>query len=198
VHEVLEICKDEAMTLLWLLGLAGAADFQFQATDHCVAWKAWKRILLVGSDEPIGRNCSIKTAIVSRGKQKVFVGEFPLHEFKSGSAGRDESVIELLGGKTDPLLRFESEPLADDVLKKVFQSGGTVKGDLKFSNKSHSVFFEVKVSEPGLIQGLCKTTFSALGLEPPSVLGGLGAKVQDELELGFQFQKTKISGSSAP
>lgn len=185
----------------WILisGLTAAAGepIAFQPEDHCVAWKARKTILLLGSDEPIGKSCTLNTEVQKRGKMKVFVGEFPLQAFKSGADGRDEAVVELLGGPTRTQLGFESEPMPPEVYDRTLKQGGSVRGTLRFLGQDHPVVFQLTVPQQGVLRGFAQVTFSDLGLEAPTVLGGLGAKVQNDLDLGFQFQVDRISDPSA-
>ncbi|MFK7871668.1 MAG: hypothetical protein AB8C84_00660 [Oligoflexales bacterium] len=188
------------MKLLYLIASLALPSFLFaeglyQKGDHCVSWKTQKTMFLFRALEPAGKNCSITTTVTTKKDTIVLTGIFPIKNFDSGEEDRDVAVFDLLGGKNQEDLIFISAPIKRDHFLK--QETSKISGTLQINNKQFDVIFDVTLSKKEtnyIFNGTLQTTFTNLGLEPPSVAGGLIANVKDTLELSFQFQSSKISG----
>ncbi|WCL48978.1 YceI family protein [Leptospira sp. GIMC2001] len=174
-----------------------AQEKVFTEQEHCIAWRASKKMFLLSNSAPVGKNCSITTSATKLAGGIVLKGTFPVNKFDSDEPTRDEEVTELLGGKENPTMFLESEPLSTQRIKKIMNDSDSVAGKLTINGKQHPVIFTVKgFTQDGNIfyQGNLKTKLSTFGITPPTVAGGVIADVRDEIELLFQFQKTKING----
>lgn len=174
-----------------------AQSVELPKQENCVAWKTSKRLFLVKNQDPVGVNCKIQTKIDKTKEGFVFEGNFPIQSFDSGEPARDEHIRELLEEKTQNSLVFISDAISSDEWTKKKATSFDLSGILKKGNKDYRITFQVTkqvVDGIPLWKGLSKTKFTALGMEPPNVAGGLVAKVRDELELHFQFIESKIKG----
>jgi hypothetical protein len=174
-----------------------AEENLFNANEHCVAWKTSKRMFLVSNSSPIGKNCGIETEALKIKSDFQLKGIVPVGKFDSGEPSRDSEVEIMLGGELHPNIIIESEPLSLGKLKQLLKEEQLVNGFLTVKGKKNPISIKIKALQTDkeiIYFGSMKTSFSSLGVEPISVVGGVVAKVQDELELLFQFQKSKIKG----
>jgi hypothetical protein len=174
-----------------------AEENLFNANEHCVAWKTSKRMFLVSNSSPIGKNCGIETEALKIKSDFQLKGIVPVGKFDSGEPSRDSEVEIMLGGELHPNIIIESEPLSLGKLKQLLKEEQLVNGFLTVKGKKNPISIKIKALQTDkeiTYFGSMKTSFSSFGVEPISVVGGVVAKVQDELELLFQFQKSKIKG----
>ncbi len=187
------------LVLVWLqLGSIAAAQAQdFPAGAHCVAWRTQKTMFLLSKETPVGLNCKVQTNLKDNGGQKVLEVSIPIQGFDSKSAQRDADVFTLLKGPQQPDLLFRSEQLSNERLLSLAKDGGTVEGQLTIGGKAYPVSFAVRVetvNNAPVFFGSFQGTFSQFDIESPRVAAGLIAKVDDKLELIFQFQKSELKG----
>lgn len=190
-----------AFAILHFSGLSGAAqDSVFSAEqNHCAAWKTEKRLALVSTVVPIGRNCNIVVEFKSNGDKQYFVNVImPINKFDSESKSRDSEVQKILGADKIADLSFVSESLTlpkwEDLLS---HQTAQISGVLSWHEKSYPVTFDVELSrvdEKLFARGRFIGKFSYFNLEPPLVMGGIVAKVRDVLELHFKIDSSKIQG----
>ena len=149
--------------------------------------------------EPTGINCNIKTTLVKNGETIRLNGLFPIKSFDSDDSTRDEDVFSILKGETQPTLIFKSSPLVKSLIEQVLAkiSGHFVlNGELKIARRWYPVKFNIKHQKKSdqiiVFDGVAKSKFSELGLEAPSVLAGIVADVEDDLEFHFRFRSDHI------
>jgi hypothetical protein len=174
-----------------------AEENLFNANEHCVAWKTSKRMFLVSNSSPIGKNCGIETEALKIKSDFQLKGIVPVGKFDSGEPSRDSEVVIMLGGEAHPNIIIESEPLSASKLNQILKEEQMVKGFLTIKGNKNPISIKIKATQKDkeiTYFGTMNTSFTALGVEPPSVGGGVVAKVRDELDLLFQFQKSKIKG----
>ena len=181
-----------------MLGLSNSSLAQFASTDHCVAWKTKKTMFLVSDEEPVGKNCKITVSAKKDSTGTQILMSIPIKAFDSGEPDRDSEVFLILMGKESPDLKFVSNRLGNNSLEQM-KAGKlmSVPGQLKIGKKSFPISFQSKGKMQGskvFFIGKAKTTFSKLGMEPPSVAAGLVASVDDYLELHLHLDGSKISG----
>lgn len=172
-----------------------ADTVSFPDQGHCVAWKTNKRLFMLKKESPEGINCSIQTSIEKGTSVYRFQGIFPIKGFNSGNESRDEHIRELLEENIQENLFYISEYISLTEWSRKKNSNFELKGILKRGNKPYNITFTIrKEMKDGIAfwLGVAKTSFTAMGMEPPSVAGGAIAKVNDELELHFQFREDKI------
>ncbi|NCS93900.1 MAG: YceI family protein [Leptospira sp.] len=190
--------KLQIFILLAILpSLAYAEGNIFKEGDHCVAWKTSKKMFLLSNSTPIGMNCKASAEAKKVGADYKLYVTVPVAKFDSGEETRDEEVVLILGGDKQPNIIIESEALSIKKITSLEKKDATLQGSILINGKKFGIPIKVKstINNGKLTyQGFLKTSFTALGLEPPSVAGGVVAKVYDELELHFQFQEAKIIG----
>ncbi|MGE0762266.1 MAG: YceI family protein [Bdellovibrionales bacterium] len=168
--------------------------------SHCVAYRARKRLLLLASVQVVGKSCQVSAQVTPEvgGKYRIEIG-FPITSLQSGEPERDLDVAKLLGADMDPDLRFVTEALSLEQWQALMKKEkGEVAGELRFADKIKPLQASLVLlkGEQGVeVDGLIKTTFSALHLKPPVIAMGLFAKVRDELELHFHFLGSRTLGA---
>ncbi len=193
-----------AMFVLFaLLALPAAADqFEgvFEPDDHCVAYHSIKDMLFARDVVVVGLSCKVTAAVVpsSDGAGPRVVVEVPVKSLKSGNFLRDSSVSGILGAKIQPELRFSSDPLDMEALRRDIESGSfVVNGQLTIAGVDYAISSPVEVVEfegQRYVRGWFSTTFAAFGMEAPTAGGGLFAKVHEELGLMVQLDLSQVEG----
>jgi len=184
------------LVLLTTLGLGvfakgeESAKIVWPAGKSAVAWVTKKRMFVFQNVEPMGLNSSVRVTLNE--SQKTVSIQIPINKFDSGEPDRDTEVVKILKGDAQPDLLFTSDPISEDLQKNILQdhSVGRLGGKLQIGGKAFPVSFEVKKGKEGQLEfldGELRTTFTAFDIEPPSVAGGLVAKVKDELTLRFRI-----------
>ena len=193
-------------TLAGLAALAGAsllhAEEVFRQGGHCLAYQAEKTMFLVADSEVIGKSCEVKARAEwsEQGDRVRFVVSLPIRSLDSdNSFGRDEDVAEILLVETHPDIRFVSEFLTQQQVREAFTQGAMeLPGHLEFAGQTHSVRFPIelfKQSGTWIVTGKLVTSFTALGLEVPTVgPGGLIADARDYLELLVHLRFDRVRG----
>lgn len=180
--------KKSIQCLIFLLS-SQAYSIEFPS-DHCVAWKTLKTQFMFKRVEAVGVSCEISAEIVSI-KNGVYVArvEVPIKSFDSGNPSRDEDVFEILKGSFQPNIVVETIEMSRKDLESVFAGNQSkVIGIIQVASKS----YPVEIQLTGALKGVIITKFSDFEIAPPSVLGGLIAKVDDSLELHFRLNRKKV------
>ena len=106
-------------------GAAESYEGVFGPDDHCVAYRVVKDMLFSKNVVVVGLSCEVTASLVAAGEGvgPRFVVEVPIESFESGNGLRDSSVSDILGAKAQPDLRFSSEPIDVEELRR--EIGGT-------------------------------------------------------------------------
>lgn len=185
------------MRLLLLLCVLTAPGFASETyslpekTASCVAWRTRKRMFLVSSARPVGVNCDITSRRVETPQGKQIEVRAPIHKFSSGEPDRDKEVLDILKAGVQPDLLVRTAPLTSDPFDT---ESGTLAGELSIGGKTYPIEIPYRVEKAGQVDlvGVVKTTFTAFGIDPPVVGGGMVAKVYDELELHYRLIRDSI------
>ena len=181
--------------ILFVVVFANAnSSVEFQ-NDHCVAWKTKKTMFLFKKLEPIGVSCDVKTTLknIENGEALLQV-EVPISSFDSGEPKRDKEVLKILKAKEQPNLLFVTKE-AFQIYETKRSMKTTIKGVIVIGGQTYPVSFNVSkivLEKTTSYSGSATLKFSDLKIPPPSVVGGAVAKVQDYLELHFQFSESSI------
>ncbi len=167
--------------------LARAEPPVYAADKACVAWKTSKRLFLVKRLDPVGVNCAVTVEAVTEKDSRRLRVRVPIAAFDSGDLKRDSHVAQILGAETRPELVFLSRPLAAKDWAAL-REGKTpeLEGVLAVRGADYPVTLSVAVAG-GTVSGSARTSYRAFKLEPPSVAGGIVAKVAEELELLYHL-----------
>jgi len=166
--------------------------------DHCVAWKTKKTMFLFKKLEPVGVSCDVKTVIKKDNKGDSFLKiEVPIKSFDSNESKRDAEVVKILKADKQANLVFTTyEALKIYNSKNNFK--GKISGEISIGGKKSPIEFKVSKTRQGgesVYLGKAVLKYTDLGISPPSVAGGVVAKVADYLELHFKFSEDKINKS---
>jgi hypothetical protein len=162
--------------------------------DHCVAWKTKKRVFLVSSQEPVGVSCTPKVELISDSSSKklYFRVTFDSSSFNSGEPERDEEVKKLIG---DSIQLKSPSKTGDEWIAFDKNKSGKIQIELVVKGKGFPLNLSYDIENrdgKDIVKGVVKTKFSDIGIEPPSVGGGLIASVNDYLELHFIFDTSRF------
>jgi len=167
--------------------------------DHCVAYKASKRLFLVRSVQVVGQNCEVSSQILPElGGRYLVEVLIPISRFESGEAERDRDVVKLLGraGRTEVI--FRSESMDQETWKKRLSEGVfEVQGKLQIGEQFYDVKAQAQIHQgPGgpEVEGVIKARFQDFELKPPAMGMGLMAKVGRDLELHFRLSGRRTLG----
>ena len=200
--------KTQSLSLLAAALFAGALTFSsipetqaaspvLAAGQHCVAWKTKKTLAMVKRVEPVGTNCSATIKALKVGDKYSAEITVPIAAFNSGEKDRDKEVLKILQANVAPNLVFTVDPLPASTWQTMLSKGsGPVRGKLSIAGKTYNLTATAKVRKSGSkveVYGMIVTKYSDLGIKPPSVgPGGSIAKVDDYLELHFNFLSDKV------
>jgi polyisoprenoid-binding protein YceI len=197
--------KDTMMMNLCLLLVFAASSLSFgqqqvawPSDKSAVAWQTEKRMFLVKTVEPTGINTDVQVEVVKTGEMQVIRATIPINKFNSGDETRDKDVVEILKGQIQPKLEFTSRSLSS--LEYQDLKAGNLKdlsGVLKIGGQDFPVTFDITMSGEGatqLIDGSLNGTFTQFKIDPPSVAGGVVAKVQDKLKLHLHIHAKDVKG----
>ena len=193
-----------SIILLFFLGRGTQhleAEEIFQQGDHCLAYKTEETILLFIDSIVIGKTCEISTQVEREAETTRFVVSFPIRSLESGIDMRDDDVTEMLSVESNTDIRFVSDFLTGEQINTALtQHKIKLRGMLEVGGKAYKVLFPLKFSEhhgKWLITGKLVTSLSELGLELPSVLGGVVADTRDYLELLVHLRFNLVQGLPA-
>ena len=190
-----------SIILLFFLGRGTQhleAEEIFQQGEHCLAYKTEETFLLFIDSDVVGKTCEISARLESEGEHTRYVVSFPIRSLDSGVDMRDKDVIEILSAESHPIIRFVSDFVTgEQVIKALIQGTTKLSGVLEVGGKPYNVMFPLKLSEHSgvwLVTGKLVTSLSKLGLELPSVLGGVVADTHDYLELMVHLRLDRVHG----
>lgn len=168
--------------------------------SHCVAWKTNKTLAFVKRATAVGTSCQVSVKATKSGSNFAAEISIPIASFSSGETKRDKEVMNILGASKQANLLFKVSPLSAAAWQAMLKNGsGPVKGTLYFGKAAHPLTSVAKVRRNAKkieVYGDIVTTFSAIGIKPPTVgPGGSIAKVDDYLELHFNFVSDKVQNS---
>jgi len=174
------------------------AEEVFQQEDHCLAYRTEKTMFFFVDVEVVGKTCELTARVEKTGEQVRFEVSFPIHSLDSGNGFRDGDVAEILAGEAHPEFRFVSASLTLEQVRKVLKQGATeLPGVLEFAGQPHPVGFPIELSRQSgawVVTGKLVTSFTELGLELPTVAGGVVADAQDYLELLVHLRFDQVRG----
>lgn len=158
----------------------------------CVAWAANKRLFVFKKLAPVGVSCAVKVAAVPDQDARRLRVAVPIASFDSGEPARDKHVLELLKSSLEPELVFLSKPYGAKEWEDL-KAGRTesIDGTLRVAGEEFPISLSVAVAG-GAASGKIRTSFTAFKMSPPSVAGGLVAKVADELELRYRIPLSEV------
>ncbi|MCB0422468.1 MAG: YceI family protein [Bdellovibrionales bacterium] len=171
----------------------------FVSGDHCVAFRAGNRIALFVVVKFVGKNCGI-TAQVNPDLNNKYYYEvrIPVESFDSQETERDADIRKILNFQSFPHLVFKSHSFSVEQWKEFFKKeGGVIQGKLTVKQASYPVSAKVaiqKVSDRYEVDGIVNGQFVEYGISPPKLAGGIGAKVEDWLELHFHLRSDSTLG----
>ena len=166
---------------------ASAATPAFAPDKTCVAWKTRKRMFMVKKVEPIGVNCAVKVEAVAEKDARRLRVSVPIASFDSGEPSRDKAVLDILKAKAQPELVFLSKPYGAKEWAELLAGGvATLDGSLAVAGADFPVSLSVAVAD-GAASGSVKGRFTDYKIDPPTVAGGVVAKVANELELLYRI-----------
>src|SRR5262249_7763169 len=150
------------------------------------------------SKHPVGISCKV-TSLLKKTSAKEGYAEIrvPIQSFDSGEPDRDKTVVEILHADKQPdlILRTKTLPLSE--LEGLWSKKScTVDGEMEMGGKKFALtipFETTQEAQTAVLRGKIETTFTAFGLNPPAIAGGLVAQVKDELELHYQLRRDQFS-----
>lgn len=193
--------------MLISLFLSGALAYSaplslFGAGDHCVAYQASKTLFLLAQTKVVGKTCNVSSQVTPAldGKYLIEV-RMPSNSFESGEKKRDEDVAKLLGpsGVGDVMFRTD-ERTAVEWHNLIMQEKFEIPGVVVIDGKEHAVTAEAthtSTPEGYEIDGVIKTNLKHLGITPPTMVGGVFAKVQNDIELHFHLKGDRTLGAAS-
>ena len=168
----------------------------FEAGEHCVAYRVGKRMFLVNSLTVTGKNCDIKASIEMVGTDIALKVAIPVGSFVSGEPERDSHTAEILGAPDYTEVIFLSSPIGFGNWSRAVHDGKMdVTGNLQLRGKEYPLATTLHFMQSGsgfVVTGSLETRFSDLGLNAPSVAGGLVARVNDTIQLHYQIQSDRL------
>lgn len=189
--------------LFLMAGLLSASPMSLlNAGDHCVAYRAQKTLFLLAKTTVVGKSCSISAQVTPglEGKYAIEV-RVPNNSFESGEKKRDEDVSKLLGGSENSYVTFKTDmKTGPDWNVLIMQDKFEIPGTLTVNGQDFPVKAEAaRASTPEgyEIDGVVKTTFKDLNMNAPKMMGGVFAKVQNDLELHFHLKGDRTLGASS-
>jgi len=175
----------------------------FPVEKSCVAYSTEKTFFLVRTVTVVGKSCDMSASVIPEPENKFHVEmSVPIAGLDSGEVERDRDVARLLKADVSKTLNFVSESVSFGVWQEKLAEGRfALNGKLYIGKKPYPITIEVEQhsGEGGEVyfNGLTKARFQALGIEPPSLFGGIGAKVSSKLELLFHLPARDVLGAQS-
>ncbi|MBC8259040.1 MAG: YceI family protein [SAR324 cluster bacterium] len=183
------------------VNFAFAEEPIFAPEEHCLAYKTEKVMFLFADVEVIGKSCELTTIMhwnTSGDLAKIEVS-VPVNSLDSGNTMRDKDIPNILKAELTPKISFISEWLKKSVWEEMLAGQRPkISGNLEVAGGVFPVKFNLSFAKQDgyfLVEGHLKTTFSALKVTVPAVVGGLLAEPGNELELLLHLRTDKISGA---
>lgn len=171
----------------------------FETGEHCVAYRAKKRLFLISRVNVVGRNCDISSQVIPvvGGKSHLEI-VIPSQNFRSGETKRDRDVAKLLRANKYPHMVFHSKDLSKEKWHELTgQRSFEMDGILEIAEQKYPVTARVHLVETkeGLeADGIIVTKLKHFSIEAPELIAGVFAKVEQSLELHFHIQAQKTLG----
>ena len=171
----------------------------FEDGQHCVAYKAKKRLFLLRTVDVVGTSCEVAAQVIPELDDQYRIEvSFPVVSLKSGEEKRDMDVARLLQSEREAELLFTSQSLSLAQWKQLAAKGRfTLQGKLRIGADWHPLQAEIQLIEGRdgkEVEGLAHTDFKSLNLKAPTLGLGLVATVKNELELHFHLVGTRVLG----
>jgi polyisoprenoid-binding protein YceI len=177
-------------------------DGVFDRGAHCVAYRTTKRAFF-REVTVVGRSCDVSAAIVwdPDGVMARIEVEVPVRSLASGSGRRDRDVRRILDAETHPRIRFRSDPVASEWLRRASGTGEwRLAGTLEVAGRERRAAFElatVRELDHLRIDAVFATTFAALGVVVPRVgPGGIIADPGEDVELLVRLRLDRVEGGA--
>jgi hypothetical protein len=189
-----------AVGLIFFVGLTKSIREIFDEGEHGLAYMTEKKMFLLANIHVISKSYSIKSVVeFSENRDKVRIDvSVPINSLDSGNHDRDKSVLGILNGAENPDIRFITDWIESETLGRAVSTNMVVPGDLHIGGKSYKIEFPLHFErrpDHVLIAGKLTTSFTNLGMEPPSVgMGGMIANVLNFLEMVVHLRSDKIEG----
>lgn len=186
--------------MIWLFSFITLASASLLHTgDHCVAYKAEKKMFLIRNVTVIGKNCDVSAQVIPQVDGRFAIEmSVPTNNFRSGEPERDKDVAKTLKADVESNIIFRSNPMTADEWKEKIKGGEfPLKGELEIGNEMFPVEAQVqiaKVESNFEADGVIKTKFKDFKIDPPKLVGGIMANVKQDLELHFHIQGQKTLG----
>lgn len=175
--------------------LTMAAPLSWTGDKSGVAWGVEKREFLVMSKKIYGYNYDITTKVSRDGDLAQIVVDIPVDTFSSGEAERDGEVAKMLKGDVRKAMTFTSNPLSAPELQALMdKKAKSIAGQLAIGDKEYPMTFNITYGTDNFLYGNVKTAMSKLGVEPPTLVGGVVMKVGDDLQLLVKLKLSEFSG----
>jgi polyisoprenoid-binding protein YceI len=178
------------------------ADTLFDRGAHCVAYRTTKRAFF-REVTVVGRSCDVSAAIVWEpdGVMAHIEVDVPVRSLSSGSGRRDRDVRRILEAEAHPRIRFRSDPVASEWLRRASGTGDwRLAGTLEIAGRQRSAAFElatVRELDHLRIDAVFATTFAALGVVVPRVgPGGIIADPGEDVELLVRLRLDRVEGGA--
>ena len=145
-------------------------------------------------------NCEISVDLIQKGELYQIKLVAPLSAFDSDNSQRDQDVSEMLLSAEFPNVEFESTAAPKELWGQILELGrGIITGKLTLAGKSIDVDCPISVSRSGdviVLSGVLNTHLTSLNIEPPSVLLGAVARVDDAIEFHYRIRLDKVKSGN--
>ena len=174
--------------IAFVVCVAGADELHFPENKSCVAWETSKRLLLVSDEKVFGLNCAVSFSVEKTGENRNLKISIPIDKFDSEQSSRDKEVFHILKGEQQPHIEILISGITVDQWKQALAGElKTIPAQLKIGGESFPFDLQLDWNQKDKISAVIYTTFSRFHIEPPTVAGGVIAKVRDDLKLHASF-----------
>lgn len=186
--------------MVFFVGLTKTIGEIFEEGEHGLAYMTEKKMFLLANIHVTSKSNDIKSNVeFSDNRDKIRVDvSVPIDTLDSGNKDRDKSVSDILNGAENPDIRFTTDWIDAEALLGAVSSNLKVPGELHVGGRSFQIEFPLhfdRRSDHVLISGKLTTSFTNLGMEPPSVgMGGMIATVMNFIEIVVHLRSDKIEG----
>ena len=154
----------------------------FAFAQSSVSWKTSKTMFLFSKQTPVGINNAVRVE-TGLGDARFIKLIIPISKFSSGEAERDQEVQKILQADIQPNIVFQTKIMRASAFERIVSGDvKSIDGTLTIAKEDHPVTVELALTNNFLV-GTVKTKFTTFGIQPPKVVGGIVAKVDDQLEL---------------
>lgn len=174
----------------------------FEEGSHCVAYRVQNTMFFFKTDTVTGKNCEVSAQVLPEvGGLYLIEVNIPIRGFNSDDSERDKDVMKILKADERPEMTFKSMSHSVEKWREMFaKSSFELAGELFIGDKSYPVKLNsryIQRDDSSEIDGQGSVRFQDLGLTPPTVGGGVLARVKPDLELHFHFTSQRILGADS-